>query len=153
MKKLKIYVDTSVIGGCFDDEFKEFSNLLFDQFNTGKCIPVISDVTIRELERAPTEVADIIKIIDSEILVIVSIDDEIRALARDYIDEGVMTIKNIEDATHIAAAVVSNVDVLVSWNFKHIVNINKIHLINAVNVKHGYHSLEIFTPREVINIE
>ncbi|MBC8181263.1 PIN domain protein [candidate division KSB1 bacterium] len=148
MKKLKIYVDTSVIGGCFDDEFKEFSNLLFNQFQTGKFIPVISDVTIRELKRAPTEVTEITKI-DSDILIQVPIDDEIRALAKLYINEGVMTIKNIEDATHIAAAVVSQVDLLVSWNFKHIVNINKIHSINAVNIKYGYHALEIYTPREV----
>ena len=65
MKKLKIYVDTSVIGGSFDDEFKKFSKLLFNQFKTGKCIPVISDVTIRELEHAPTKVADIIKKINN----------------------------------------------------------------------------------------
>jgi hypothetical protein len=153
MKTLKIYIDTSVIGGCFDDEFKEYSNLLFDQFEAGNFIPVISDVTIRELTGAPSEVAKIITKLDNEKLITVSINNEVRTLSKLYINEGILTIKNLEDATHISAAVVHNVDVLVSWNFKHIVNINKIHSINAVNIKSGDHPLEIYTPREVISYE
>jgi len=64
--------------------------------------------------------------------------------------DGVVAESSISDARHIAIASVERVDVLVSWNFKHIVNINRIHLLNSVNIKLGYPLLEIRSPREVL---
>jgi hypothetical protein len=65
-------------------------------------------------------------------------------------DEKIINEKYRSDALHIAVATVSGVDVLVSWNFKHIVNLNRIKLFNSINLKEGYNLLEIRTPLEVI---
>lgn len=81
---------------------------------------------------------------------LVAADDETDILAKSYIYEGVVTEKFFEDAQHIAIATVYKVDVLVSWNFRHIVNLNKIKLYNSVNLKNGYQTLEIRTPREIL---
>jgi len=73
-----------------------------------------------------------------------------RHIARHYIEEGVVSEEYLVDAQHIAIATVSRVDVLVSWNFKHIVNLSKIRVYNSVNLKYGYPLLEIRSPREVL---
>ena len=59
--------------------------------------------------------------------------------------------KIFDDAVHIAMSTVNKIDVLVSWNFKHIVNLNRIHLFNSVNIKEGYNLLEIRSPMELLN--
>ena len=73
------------------------------------------------------------------------------SLAQNYIDDRVVGSRHIADAQHIALASVERVDVLVSWNFQHIVNIDRIHAFNSVNLKLGYPMLEIRSPREVIH--
>jgi len=151
MKKLKVYIDTSVIGGCFDEEFSKWSNLLFTEFKQGKLIAVVSDITLDELNNAPENVRRIIENIPESNLVKLSIDNESEQLAQIYIKENAITKKYADDARHIAIATVNNLDVLVSWNFKHIVNINRIHQYNAVNIRHKYKAIEIRTPREVVD--
>ena len=79
----------------------------------------------------------------------VILDDETKELAHRYMEEGVVTEEYLVDAQHIAIATVNKVDVLVSWNFRHIVNLTKIRLYNSVNLKYGYPLLEIRSPREV----
>lgn len=148
MKQSKIFIDTSVIGGCFDDEFKEFSNLLFQTFHSGTSIPVISEIILAELEEAPEDVKTKFKELKN--IEIITINTEIRLLAEKYLKEKVISYKYAPDALHIAAATIAKVDVLISWNFKHIVNLEKIRKFNAVNLKEGYNILEIRTPREVI---
>ena len=74
-------------------------------------------------------------------------------LAQKYLDDNIVSENCRGDALHIAIATVIGVDVLVSWNFKHIVNLNKIKLFNSVNFREGYNMLEIRTPREVLNNE
>lgn len=71
-------------------------------------------------------------------------------LAEAYINEGALTNKSYNDALHIALATINVADVLASWNFKHIVNINRIRLYNSINLKLGYHMIEIRTPREIL---
>jgi len=80
----------------------------------------------------------------------VVLNEEARKLAEYYIKEGIVSEKYLVDAQHIAIATVYKVDVLVSWNFKHIVNLQKIKQYNAINLKYGYTLLEIRSPREVI---
>ncbi|MBE0523536.1 MAG: PIN domain-containing protein [Methanosarcinales archaeon] len=151
MFRPRIYVDTSVIGGCFDEEFDEYSVQLFDEFISGKKMPIISDVVLFELEGAPEEVKNVLKRIPSDHIEYVSLDEESTTIANAYLDDGVVTENSLSDAWHIAIATVERVDVLVSWNYKHIVNINRIHLLNSVNLKLGYPILEIRSPREVLN--
>jgi len=83
----------------------------------------------------------------------VSISEEAEGLAKKYLDDNIVTDKHIIDAQHIALATIERVDVLVSWNFQQIVNLNKIHAFNAINLKAGYPILEIRSPREILNEE
>ena len=80
----------------------------------------------------------------------VILDNDALQLAQAYLREGVVTDKYLLDAQHIAVATLSRVDVMVSWNFKHIVNVNRIRLYNSVNLKLGYHLIDIRSPREVL---
>ena len=123
--KLRVYIDTSVIGGCYDNEFSEWSNLLFEEFQNGKKIAVLSDITLDELELARQEIKDVINRIPEGHREYVIQDEEVIELADKYIAEGAVTMKFYEDALHISIATINKVDVLVSWNFKHIVNINR----------------------------
>ncbi len=150
MFKLRIYVDTSVIGGCFDEEFKKNSIQLFDEFISGEKILVVSDILLLELEGAPEKVNNILKKVPRDNIEYISLTEESIALANTYIKEGAVVEKNLLDARHIAIATVKRVDTLVSWNFKHIVNIKRIHLFNSVNLKLGYPILEIRSPKEVV---
>ena len=151
MKKLKVYIDTSVIGGCFDKMFQEWSNKLFEEFISGKKIAIISDTVLKELERAPEEVRDKINEIPDKFIVKYNITDEIRNLTEKYMKQNIVTPKFRDDALHIATATIINVDVLVSWNFKHIVNFNRIRQFNSINILEGYKELEIRTPQEVLD--
>ena len=147
---MRVYTDTSVFGGCFDIEFEEWSNRLIEEFKLGLKVVVISDLTLRELEEAPLNVRSLIEEIPMEHKEFVILDEEAIELAHHYIEEGVVTEKYLVDAQHIAIATVNKVDVLVSWNFRHIVNLTKIRLYNSVNLKYGYPLLEIRSPREVL---
>lgn len=152
MIKQKIYLDTSVIGGCFDAEFKIWSNNLVSDIKKGIFIPVLSDVVGTEIESAPEN----IKIKYAEILqynsIFLEINEEAINLAKEYQKRGILPGKYFEDGLHIAVATINKVDMLVSWNFKHIVRFDKIRLFNAVNLELGYKTIEIYSPMEVTNV-
>mgnify|MGYP000865122933 CR=1 FL=1 len=150
MKKSRIYLDTSVIGGCFDKEFEEYSNILINEMISGNKIGVISDITLKELEQAPEQVKTFFKAIIGK-LEILKMNFDITELANIYINESVISKNYFDDALHIAFATVYQLDMLVSWNFKHIVNYNRIRMINAVNIKSGYKTLDIYSPMEAID--
>ena len=150
MKKLRIYLDTSVIGGCFDDEFNEYSNKLFETFLSSINIAIISSTTLSELANAPLKVREKVTEIPQGCYEEIFVSSEMNSLADAYIGEKIVTPKYFDDALHIAIATVLKVDLLVSWNFKHIVNFEKISRFNAVNVREGYGHLEIRTPRDVV---
>lgn len=151
MKKTRIYVDTSVIGGCFDPEFEKWSNGLFRDFHVGTFLPVISDVVDAEMRTAPPNVAEKY----AELLGLeperIKLSDDAVALASVYIRENIVSQKYQDDALHIAHATIAKVDILVSWNFKHIVNYGKIRQFNRVNLRQGYNTIQIYSPREVTN--
>lgn len=147
---MKIYIDTSVIGGCFDEEFAEWSNKLFSEFRKGKNMAVVSDQTPQELEPGPVQVKQMIQSIPVDHLIMIELDDEARSLAKRYIQEGVVNRKHLVDAQHIAMATIHHVDFLASWNFKEMVNVFKIRQYNGVNLKYGYSMIDIRTPKELI---
>jgi len=151
--KRRIYTDTSVIGGCLDVEFEDGSVALFDSFKSGSTILVISDLTLAELEAAPEPVRDVLVSVQTEFIEFLEFSEEANSLAETYLREGVVPAKSRVDAQHIATATLGRVDVLVSWNFKHIVNLQRIHGYNSVNLKLGYPILEIRSPIEVLNYE
>jgi hypothetical protein len=149
MKLQRVYLDTSVLGGCFDQEFAEWSNGLLQDFRNGLFKPLLSQVTATELQDAPERV----QVVYAELLTlgaeIVVPSDNALELADAYQAHGILTPKFYDDGLHIAVATVGAADVLVSWNFKHIVHFDKIRMFNAVNLEYGYKPLQIFSPREV----
>jgi hypothetical protein len=151
VKKLRIYLDTSVIGGCFDPEFRVWSESLMEDFRQGRYVAVVSDVTAAEVAPAP----DFVRSLHQELLglpaELIRTDEEAVSLFQGYMERSVLGQRFINDMLHIALATISEVDVLVSWNFKHIVRLDKIRLFNAVNIEQGYKPLTIYSPREVIS--
>lgn len=146
----RVYIDTSVIGGCLDNEFSTWSKLLFDEFSSRIKTAVVSDLTLRELEDAPEEVKQALSALPLESVEYVFLSDEALLLADAYVSQRVVTETHIIDAQHIAIATVERVDALVSWNFKQIVNLDRIRKFNAVNLMQGYPILEIRSPLEVL---
>ncbi len=145
----RIYTDTSVLGGCEDEEFREHSRRLFETFRRGELILVVSEVTVRELDAAPERVRAVLESVPAAHIEILALSRESEELAAAYIDDGAIGGSMRADALHIALATVARVDVLVSWNFKHIVNLKRIRAYNGVNLKRGYPLLEIRTPQEI----
>ena len=149
MKKLRVYVDSSVIGGCLDHEFEKWSNGLFRDFHVGTFLPVLSDIVDAEMRNAPPEVLEK----HAELLGLeperIKLSDEAIDLAGVYIQENIISQNYRDDALHIALATIAHVDILVSWNFKHIVNYGKIRQFNGVNIRQGYNTIQIYSPREV----
>lgn len=148
--KARIYVDTSVIGGCEDEELQEHSLRLMACFSQGEYVLVLSDLTVQELATAPDIVREHLARVPEEHIEALQLGVEARELAEAYISERVIAGTMRADAQHIAMATVARVDVLVSWNFKHIVNLHRIHGYTSVNIRRGYPSLEIRSPREVL---
>lgn len=153
MKQLRIYVDTSVFGGCFDEEFREDSRALFDVAQEGKAMLLISDVLLDELRGAPEEVFSLIENLPVACFERITQNTECGSLANLYMSAGVVGQGAAADALHVAVATVWQSDVIVSWNFKHLVNLEKVRGFNAVNLKEGYPSIDIRSPREVLLYE
>ena len=153
MTKQRFYFDTSVFGGVYDSEFEESSIQLFEKVKLGQIICVYSDLTEGELFKAPEKVRKFFKDLEKENLEIIFVNDEAVKLARRYIDENVVGKTSFDDCVHIALATIHKVDILVSWNFKHIVNIYRIRGYNSVNLRSGYQTLEIRSPKDIIGYE
>ncbi len=148
--KQRIYVDTSVFGGYFDPEFSEFTKPLFERIQSGDLILLFSNITQEELVDAPEKIQEFVKNIKIECTEFLEQNTRIIDLAREYILHKVVGKSSFADCLHIATASFHKADYLVSWNFKHIVNVNKIIGYNSINLKHGYRPLEIRSPREFI---
>ena len=152
MRIQKIYIDTSVLGGYFDKEFDQVTQRLFEEIKKGEYKVVISSITEGELLNAPEKVKKLLNNLHIDYEVIALSDDAV-SLALEYIRENVVGQASYEDCLHIAIATISRIDLLVSWNFKHIVNIKKIRGYNGINIKNGYPSIEIRSPKDLIDYE
>ena len=151
--KVRIYTDSSVLGGCEDEEFAEHSIRLMEGFVRGDLVLVLSSLTIQELAAAPAEVRRRHAAVPEIHIETLQLDAQAKELAEAYVAAGVLGAAMRADAQHIAIATIGRVDVLVSWNFKHIVNLQRIHGYNSVNLRRGYPMIEIRTPREVLSDE
>lgn len=148
---MKLYIDTSVFGGYYDEEFEFPSRRLFKEIFNFEHSIAISNITLNELEKSPEKVRlllDKVLKLDVELL---NIDKEVEVLAKHYIKEKIISEKYLLDAYHIAIGTINKVDVIVSWNFKHMVNILRIKSYNSVNLKYGYGLIDIRSPLEIIN--
>jgi len=151
--KQRFYLDTSVFGGVFDKEFDEFTLQLFERIKLGKIICIYSELVETELVKAPKNVKEYFADLPKENLEKVEITDEILALATKYVDEKVVGATSFDDCIHIATATINRADILVSWNFKHIVNVYRIRGYNSINLRMNYPSLEIRSPKEIVDYE
>jgi hypothetical protein len=139
-----------VTGGCLDPEFQIPSRHLFARFRSGQAIVVLSDLTFLEIQEAPLKVRRVLDRVPMRYRESVELTEEAVALADQYSAARVIGKAKLIDAQHIAIATIAGADVLVSWNFRHIVNLERIRGYNAVNRRLGYRQLEIRTPWEVI---
>ena len=146
----RFYFDTSVLGGVFDTEFEEHSTILMERVKLGQIKIVISNVTEREIMRARKEIRDFYSSLEKDWIEFIELTPDAIILAETYIKENVVGDTHIDDCFHIALATIHNVGILVSWNFKHIVNIYRIRGYNSVNIKLGYKTLEIRSPKEIV---
>jgi len=149
--KQRIYIDTSVVGGYFDEEFKEATIALFQRLENGEILFVVSDLLDLELLNAPQEVRELLHNYSTDKFVRIELTRESIKLADTYISEKVVGQTSLVDCRHIALATINKVDVLASWNFKHIVNLDKIKGYNSVNLRLGYQMIEIRSPKDLIN--
>jgi predicted nucleic acid-binding protein len=151
MKKTRIYIDTSIVGGFFDKIFAVETKALFERLENKEVVFVLSDVLKKELLSAPSQVRNLLLQCEEHCFEHVEQTIEAEILANQYIAEKVVGASSLEDCQHIALATINKVDVLASWNFKHIVNLNRIKGYNGVNMKMGYITLEIRNPKDLMN--
>ena len=146
------YADTSVFGGVFDEGFDEASKAFFQQVREKRFRLIISPVVHREIELAPENVRQFFAEI-KEFADFIAISEEALLLRQAYLEAGIVTSKSTADALHVVLATVAKCQLIVSWNFKHIVHFQKIPLYRAINMVNGYNEINIYSPPTVINYE
>ena len=148
--KQRVYIDTSIVGGYFDEEFKETTTKLFDRLDNDEIKFVVSDLLDLELLKAPQHVKEHLLKYSTDKFERVELTAEAIQLADTYINEKIIGKTSLEDCRHIALATINKVDVLASWNFKHIVNLDRIKGYNSVNLRLGYSIIEIRSPKDLV---
>jgi predicted nucleic acid-binding protein len=156
MRKLSVYVETSVWSQAFAEDvpdIRKATEQFFAEARDGKNDLFISVVVLREIARANEELAtQLRRLVDEFAPVVLNFDDDMDRLAQAYLEHGVVPPSKIEDAQHVAAAVASDLDVLVSWNYRHLVNVRRREEFHQISVMNGYYKpLQIVTPPEVDN--
>jgi predicted nucleic acid-binding protein len=152
-RKLVLYIDTSVIGGYFDIEFEVETKMLFESVLNNEFDLMFSNITEDELLNAPEQVRQLLSNIPERNKTRIELTEEAVQLADNYISENVVGKTSRDDCFHIALATIHKADILVRWNFKHIVNVIRIRGYNAVNMKLGYPTIDIRSPKELIDYE
>lgn len=151
-RPLRVYADTSVFGGVADPEFEWRSLAFFEEVRAGRFILVIPSLVEKEIDLAPEKAQKLLAEFDKRVERIRSTDEAVH-LRRAYVEAGFVRKKSLDDALHVAMASVHHCPLLVSWNFRDIVNFRKIPLYNEVNAANGYGSIAIYSPLEVIEDE
>jgi predicted nucleic acid-binding protein len=149
----RFYFDTSVFGGVFDSDFEEETLLLFERVKLGQIKCVYSNLTEVEISKAPERFRNFFDEIMPEHKEKVFVTPEALTLAETYVNEKVVGATSMDDCIHIATATLSKVDILVSWNFRHIVNVYRIRGYNSINLRLGYSNLNIHSPKEIVGDE
>ena len=151
MSKMRVYIDASVFGGYYDEEFEEGTKAFFTALLAGQAAALISDTLVGELADAPTRVQDLLERVLAGDCERLGLSDQTEELRDAYLAARVLTPKWADDALHVAHATSARADVIVSWNFKHLVNPARIRGFNAVNAAQGYGPVVIMTPEDLAN--
>jgi len=152
VKAMRAYLDASAVGGPFDAEFAEPSREFVAAIRRGTIVPLISETLAAEISDAREEVQALLEEIAHTGAERLSLSAEAVALREAYLAAGVVTRKYADDAMHVAQATVARADVVVSWNFRHLVNPARVRAFNGVNLAHGYGMVIILTPADVVKI-
>jgi hypothetical protein len=152
MKLLRAYLDASVLGGRFDTEFEQPSAGLVDAILAGDVAALVSDTLLTETGRAPERVRELVRLLLRAGAEVLPLSAEALGLREAYLAARVLTRTSADDALHVAQATVARADVIVSWNFRHLVNPARVRGFNGVNVAQGYGMVVIMTPFEVIRL-
>ena len=152
MIQQRIYIDTSVIGGYYDIEFEMATRQLFKRIADKEFEVFFSEINETELMNAPQQVKAVKDLIPADCFHYLYVTDAVETLMQLYIREKALGKASENDAYHIALSSVNRVDCLISWNFKHIVNYDKIKMFNAVNMRFGYPLIDIRSPLEFLKI-
>jgi len=147
----RVYIDTSVFGGYFDSEFEEPTKNFFKILNAQNVTILVSEILELEIYKAPDHIVELFESLVN--IEMVELTDEAKQLAELYISEKVVGRTSMADCQHIALATINKADVLASWNFKHIVNLERIRGYNSINFREGYQMTEIRTPKEIFKDE
>lgn len=157
MRKLKVYLDTSVISYLQQKDTPERMKdtlALWKRFEEGDFEIFLSQLTLMEVEQCPEPKRSVLDDFLTKInYTTLMVDDEILILAKKVIEMGILTQKSFDDCQHIATAVVNNCDCIISWNFKHIVNIKTIRGIRAITNLEGYKDIDIINPSVLLESE
>ncbi|HLG29109.1 MAG TPA: PIN domain-containing protein [Candidatus Brocadiales bacterium] len=155
MKKLRIYLDTSVLNFALSEDpslkiQKKATIDLLDDIKQGKYEGYISEQVLVEINRAPKAKAESLNNLVSKLdIASLSLDEAVEELADKYVKEGLIPVKYRDDALHIAIASVNDLDAVISWNFEHMVKLKTKHGVIAVNALLGYKLIDIVSPQEV----
>jgi predicted nucleic acid-binding protein len=149
----RVYIDTSVVGGQFTNTFAADTTPFFEAVGNGQFIILVSDLLEAELLRAPEHVRDFLTTIPASQIEPIRLSEDAVNLADQYILAKVVGQTSRADCQHIAMATLAKADVLVSWNFRHIVNLDKIRGYNGINYRLGHNMIEIRTPKEIISYD
>jgi predicted nucleic acid-binding protein len=157
MNVLRLYLETSVFNFVFADdapEKKQDTLKLFEEIKRGKYEPYTSAYAVSELEKAPEPKRGLmLDMLNNYNVTVLTAADDIRKLADIYVAEGLIPTKYDDDALHLAAATVNEMDFIVSYNFQHIVKQKTVVLSGAINQREGYKPIGIVSPKEVIDSE
>lgn len=149
----RIYIDTSVFGGYFDVEFEAPTKIFFEAIRSRTTTILVSSILELEIYQAPDHIISLFESFPDTQIERIELSDEAMKLADMYIAEKVVGKTSVADCQHIAMATIHKADVLASWNFKHIVNLERIRGYNAINFREGYQMTEIRTPNEIFSDE
>ncbi len=151
--RLKLYLDTSVLGAVCDpgpEERLAATHRVLEGLAKGLWKGYISTLVLEEVERAPKAVREkIIREAQKSSLIVLQETPESLTLARAYVAAGAIPADYEDDARHIAVATVHDIRAIVSWNFRHMVNIERKRMINSVNLREDVSLIDIVSPWEV----
>ena len=150
MGLMRVYIETSVFGGYYDEEFEAVTQQFFQVLSQGKMAALISEALVRELEYAPEQVRALLHGVMERDFEPLPVSEEAVRLSQAYLRAGIVAEQYAGDALHVALATLARADVVVSWNFRHLVNPMRERAFNGVNIAAGYGLVSITTPAEVL---
>ena len=157
LNKLKVYLDTSVISHLFQEDVPEKmtdTRQLWEMFRKEKYDVYLSTVTLEEIEDCPEpKRSQLLDCLEQINYTLVRINSNVAEIAEQIIEMGILTKKSYDDCQHIGAAIIGECDCIISWNFKHIVNIKTIRGIRAITNLKGHKPIEILNPSVLLESE